>query len=382
MKRVLILQNIGKSYGGVWQVNRMLGEELIKNDYCVHIVSIRNNQNNLVLEHDKKLKIYTINEVDEWGTYTGSDIINEIKKCHITKSINMFFNRIKHDFSIKKDITKLHEYIHEYKPDYIITSHYELIKMIPNEYLNKTIHVQHSSVKSALEHKATKETFIKYKDKIKFIFLSKKGMEYAKRIGINNSLYIYNPVRFNSNKVSDVINNKKLITIARLSLEKNIEGMINIAKEIFKDKDFSDWTLEIYGSGDEYDNLLKLIDNHKQIKLMGMTKEPIEKLLTASINLNTSPYEGFCLSILEANECGVPTVSFNFGESASEEIIDKKTGEIAKSIDDYIKKLKHLMKDNDKLLELAKNCKEYNKNFDIKEIIKKWLDLFETIDKE
>ena len=382
MKKVLILQNNGKSYGGVWQVNKLIGEELIKNNYQVSIVSIRNNQNNLIIEHDERLKLYTINEKDDWGTYKGSQIIGEIKKLHFFNAIKMVVARIEYDIILLFDIKKLHKFIYEYNPNYIITSHYQLINMIPKKYLNITMHEQHSSLKNALEHKATKKAFYKYKDKIKFIFLTKQSVQYAKNEGINNCTYIYNAVRFNSNEVADVINNKKLITIARLSKDKDIMRMVSIAKEIFNDQKYSDWVLEIYGNGSEYENIKKAINNHKQIKLMGLTDNPKDKLLSASINLNTSPYEGFCLSILEANECGVPTITFNFGESVTEEILDGKTGIIATDYNDYVNKLKQLMDDNNKLQELANNCKEFNKNFQIDEIIKKWLLVFSEIDKQ
>ena len=80
MKKVMFLQTIGKNYGGVCQVNKLVGEELLKNDYNVSIVSFRNEQNNLTLEHDKNLKVVTINENDAWGTYYSQDIISAIKK--------------------------------------------------------------------------------------------------------------------------------------------------------------------------------------------------------------------------------------------------------------------------------------------------------------
>ena len=245
MKKVLILQNKGKTYGGVWQVNKLVGEELIKHGYDVSIVSIRNNQNDLIVEHDKKLKVFTINEVDAWYTYKGTEILEELKQFHISKTIKMIISRIKHDIDIKKDIKKLHNYIYEYNPNYIITSHYQLLDMIPKKYLNITINEQHSSFKDAINHKATKKTFDKYNGKIKYLWLTKKTMEDAKNYGLINNTYIYNAVRFKSNKVANITKNKKLITIARLSEQKRIDIMVDIAKEVFKDKRFKDWTLEI-----------------------------------------------------------------------------------------------------------------------------------------
>lgn len=381
MKKVLFIQLKGKSYGGVWQVNKIVGEELIKKGYTVSIVSLRENKNNISEECDPRLKLHTINKIDIWEeTYTGTEILNDIKKFHLISSIRKIITRTKHEFSIKKDTKKLHQYIYNFNPDYIITSHYQLIDMIPKELLNITIHEQHTSFKNSFEHKDTKRTFDKYNGQIKYLWLTKKTMEDAIKYGLKNNYYIYNAVRFKSTKIADVISNKKLITIARFSKEKRIDLMIKIVEDVFKDKEFSDWTFEIYGSGPDEEKIKKLIHNHKQIKIMGITYNPQLELLTSSINLNTSSFEGFCLSILEANECGVPTITFDFGESVYEEIINDKTGIIASDIEEYKKKLKELMKNEEKLTALSKSAKVFSKEFHIENIINKWISLFEDID--
>ena len=64
MKNVLFLQLLGKTYGGVWQVNKVIGGYLADNNYDVSIVSIRDNKRNIVLDYNKKIKIHTINPND------------------------------------------------------------------------------------------------------------------------------------------------------------------------------------------------------------------------------------------------------------------------------------------------------------------------------
>lgn len=381
-KKVLFLQIKGNSFGGVWNVNRLVGEELIKKNYEVHVVSIRNNQIDINLEYDPKMIVKTINEKDKWESYLLNDVLSMIKKIHYIKAIKMICSKIKYNIGLKKDAKKLHKYIYDNKPDYIITSHYQLLDMIPQKYLNKTIHEQHSSFKDIKDHRATIKTFKKYNNKITFLWLTKKSMESAQKIGLNNNNYIYNAVRFKSKEKANVVKNKKLITIARLSKEKRIDIMIDIVKNIFKDKKYKDWNLEIFGIGDAEEKLKQHINNHNQIKLMGITNNPQKEFLSSSINLNTSPSEGFSLSILEGNECGVPTIAFNFGESVEEEILDNKTGIIAKDINDYQEKLIELMDNSEKLTELSNNAKEFSKNFQIENIINNWIKLFGVIDNQ
>lgn len=381
MKKVLFLQIKGKSFGGVWNVNKLIGESLLEKGYIVGIVSIRNNQNDLVLEHNKDLIVETINEKDIWETFHLNDILKELKKLQIITVIKMLLSKIKYNIGMKKDIKKLHQYIYNYNPDYIITSHYQLLDMIPNEYLNRTIHEQHTSFADAISNKANAKAFDKYKNKVKFVWLTKKTMDNAIKKGYLNSTYIYNAVKFKSSKRANIIKNKKLITIARLSKDKSIDKMIDIVEDLFKDDRYKDWTLEIFGSGDQEEYLKEKTTNKKQIKFMGLTNDPKKEFLSSSINLNTSKYEGFSLSILEANECGIPTIAFNFGESTEEQIINGKTGIIVKNQEEYKDKLKELMNNPNLLEELSKNVKEYSNNFQIEKIIDKWIELFNELDK-
>ena len=67
----------------------------------------------------------------------------------------------------------------------------------------------------------------------------------------------------------------------------------------------------------------------------------------------------------------------NFGESTEEEIINGKTGIIAKDKQDYINKVKQIMIDKKQLTELSKNAKIFSKEFHIENIINKWIELFD-----
>ena len=370
--KILFLQNKGKSYGGVWQVNKMVGEALISDGYEVAVVSIRENHNDYVPEYNPKMHVETLNKVDEWETYSWSEIIKKFPKKDSVKMIKNRFHNIR---TMKLDKKKLASFIDEFKPDYIISSQYQLLDMIPKNYLSSTFNEQHMSFRDSWNHPATRKTFIKYKDKVTYIWLCKKTMEEAIKHGLDNSICLYNAVRFETKEIADVTKNKRIVTIARISSQKRIDKMVDMLEEIFKNKKYHDWTLEIWGDGDEYEKIKSLIKS-PQIKLMGRTNNPKDILLKSSINLNTSDYEGFALSILEANECGIPTITFDFGESTEEEVLDGKTGFIAKDREDYINKLEMLMNDNKLLKEMSKNCKVYNDNFKIQKIVKEWEKLF------
>lgn len=378
MKKVLFLQHKGSTFGGVWSVNKTLAEEFTKNGYDVTILSIRESFEKKYVP--KNVRTITINENDLWEVPAKKEIFCELKKLKLSQALNKYSSVRKRE----EDIKKLKQVILELNPDYIISSQYQTLEGIPEEYLKKTIHVHHSAFSFASSSKKTMSTLFKYNGKVIYCWLSKGTMKKANEVGLKNNIYISNPVRFITEKKASVTKNKKLITLTRLSEEKRLDLMINIVEDIFKEQKYSDWKLEIYGEGTEKDNLQNKISNKKQIKLMGRTDDATSSYLASSINLNTSKYEGFSMSILEAQECGVPTISFDFGESAKEQILNKKTGYIIEQ--DNIKNFKATLikvMDNSKILhDLSDSCKENSKNFHPNNIVLSWENVFKKIDKE
>lgn len=374
MKKVLFLQIKGKSKAGVWYVNKTVAEELIKNGYDVTILSIRNNPGDIVLEHDSRLKLHTINEKDLW----------EISRKHDIKSFKTLKIYLEEHKLLNEDYEKAKEYIRNLNPDYIIASHYQCLDFVPKEFYSSTLHEQHSSMKDVKYSKANLIQLKKYNNKIfGMIWLSKEIKKAAEKLGFVNNYCIYNPVRINNNKIANVESNKKLVCITRIeNTQKRINLMIKIANEVLDEN--SEWSFELYGDGVIDNESNKIIESNNKIKYMGHVEDIEKVLLGSSINLNTSKFEGFSLSILEAAMCGIPTISFNFGESVYDEILDSKNGYIIENddINKYIEKLKYLMNNPKDLKKMSIYSKEFAKQFSKEKIIKDWIDLFEKIDKK
>lgn len=375
MKKVLFLQIKGKSKAGVWFVNKTIGEELIKQGYDVTILSIRNNPGNVILEHNPKLKLHTVNEKDLWEISRKKDI----------HSFSLLKKYIIEHKKLKSDYEKARSFINELNPDYIIASHYQCLDFVPKKYYGKTVHEQHSSLKDVKANRTNYTTLMKYNKKIfGYIWLSKATKEEADNLKFYNNYCLYNPVRFNTKKRADVTKNKKLICITRIdNYQKRINMMIRIVDKILKNN--PKWTFELYGNGTFDDESLKILNGNPNMNYLGSTDNPMEILLSSSINLNTSFFEGFSLSILEASMCGVPTVSFNFGESVFEEIENNKFGYIIDDIKDentYILKLEDLMNDRKKLESFSKECKLFAKKYLVNNVVNDWINMFKEIDQK
>ncbi len=383
MKKLIILESQSNSLGGVWFFNKALGEALEKEDFQVDIVALRKVQDKNI-NIDTTLNLHTINPNKCWLLIRKKDVIEQIKNLHFLIAFSFLLGYFNEKKSLKEDLKKLQVYIKNHKPDYIIVSYYSLLYGIPKEYLKRTIIIQHSSLKNVLELKECPKVLKKYSKLVfKMIWLSKKTCEEANKFGFSNNFYMYNPVRFETSKIADVVKNKKLIAISRIENKvKRIDLMLEIVNNVLKD--FPDWTFEIYGVGEFSKYGESILKENKQINYMGETNNPEAVLLTASINLNTSKSEGFSLSILEAYMCGLPTVAFDFGESTNEEIINNETGYIIKNDNkkEYEKKLAFLMNNQEELLKMSQNSKKFVSNFTIEKITSEWLELFKKLDKD
>ena len=372
MKKILFIQNNGSTNGGVWSVNHSLALGFSKLKYKVAIAAIRDPFDK---EKSKDVETYVVNKDKTWNIPTRRDCLKLLLKFNVKG----FIKGLKENKLRKKDILKLKKYILQFDPDFIIASHYQVLDGIPEDYLRKTIHVHHNTFNLALQNESNMKTLYKYNNRVTYCWLSKASMNKAKRAGLNNCEFVYNPVKFETKKSADVVKNKKLITLTRLVPEKRISRMIEIVSDILKDKTLKGWSLDIYGTGILKDEIKSMVDKHDNINLYDPS-DAQKAYLTGSINLNTSAYEGFPMTILEANECGVPTVTLNYGESVYEQIKDYHNGFVALNEDDFKEKLIALMKAPKALKKFSKEAKKDNEIFHIKNVIKCWEELFRIVE--
>ena len=382
MKKVMFLQINSHSFGGIWEVNHTLGEEFIKRGYSVSMLAIRQNHPGVCEKVSSDFKINTINEITEWKVVHKKEVILSIKNgpvCFAKTFIRYFSDKRK----LKNDYMKMKKFISKEKPDFIIASHYQTLPGIPKDFLSRTIHVQHASFKFIDTDKANINTLKKYNNSLFcLMWLCNSIMNNAKKRGFLKNRYIYNPLRFEVETKADVCKNKKIVVVTRISAEKRLDLMINIVNSVFQDSRFKDWSFEIYGNGSFSAESKAIIDNSNQIFYKGITDNPKEILMNSSINLNTSLYEGFSLSIIEALACGLPIIAFNFGDAASEQIINGKTGYVIDDddIEKFTDTLKLVMSDMDELEKLSLNAFRFAHRFYVKEIADKWEELFKEIE--
>ena len=90
--KILFLQIKGKTYGGVWQVNKTVGEALIRDGIDVTILSIMENKNTYEPVFDKRMHVVTLDKESIWETYSWSEIISDLKHFRLNKAFKSIHN--------------------------------------------------------------------------------------------------------------------------------------------------------------------------------------------------------------------------------------------------------------------------------------------------
>jgi len=183
--------------------------------------------------------------------------------------------------------------------------------------------------------------------------------------GINLEKFYPSKKDINLLKELNIPNNCKIIlTVCRLSFEKNIETLIKAFKKISKENLF----LIIVGKGDQkryLEKLVKKLNLSKKVIFTGERKD-IERFYSiADLFVLPSTYEGFGLVYLEAMASGVPCIALkpdypNIIIGSSEVIDDGVTGLLADpySIDSLVEKMVRILSDDDLKIRLGKNARK------------------------
>jgi glycosyltransferase involved in cell wall biosynthesis len=142
----------------------------------------------------------------------------------------------------------------------------------------------------------------------------------------NKIKVIPNSLSFMTDIVSDCME-KQIISVGRLVYQKGFDMLITAAVKI---KEYApDWHINIFGSGEDKNDLLNMISNKNledYISIYEPTKDIIQEYLNSSIYVMSSRFEGLPMVLIEAQSCGLPIISFNCPQGPSEVIDDKVDG--------------------------------------------------------
>lgn len=196
----------------------------------------------------------------------------------------------------------------------------------------------------------------------------------------SNMTYVYNPLSFRSEQKSTCANHK-IIAVGSFTSVKGMDQLIK-AFALISSK-YLDWSVDIYGSGQEQRYLEELITKYNlrnRVSLFAPVANINEKLIGASIYAFPSRSDGFGLVITEAMECGLPTVAMDC-ECGPREIITKETGIIVpdKDINAFAEALEKLIIDEELRKSMGYNAAKEVKRFYSENIMPQWINLFDKL---
>lgn len=179
--------------------------------------------------------------------------------------------------------------------------------------------------------------------------------------------------------VHDGVRKNVFVIISRLHVHKRINlSILAFAKAL---KIHNDIFLEIYGCGDEEQNLkdlVKTLNCEENIKFMGHVLDVGKVFSSSAASINTSKSEGFCLSILESLSFGCPVISFDVKYGPSDLIRHAENGYLVdnNSIEGLVDCIEMVYKEN--ILMNRSQIKDSVSRFDLKNYLDNWVSLINS----
>ena len=198
------------------------------------------------------------------------------------------------------------------------------------------------------------------------------------------NVVIYNPAdnRLFETKNSYQTDSKKLISVGRLTYQKNYLLLVDIAERLLAQHD--DWVWHIYGDGEQREELEAHISERHlsgRVVLMGNVTDLYERYPQYAAIVMTSRYEGFPMVLIEAAAKGLPMVSFDISTGPKEIIDDHVNGFLVTKgdVDDMLKKLDMLLSDTKLRSDFSIEAKNKVAHFGVGNVTNKWCRLFSEL---
>lgn len=372
MKKIVILM-LHLGYGGVEKQTISMANRLC-DKYEVTIISFYKLSDTPAYDVNDKIKI-------KYLLKKGPNR-NEIKDCiqnhqvfklikEVLKAIKILYQKKK---LMKKEVISL-------KCDYVFSTRTEYAGLL-SKYCPKNI------VKITQEHNydTSKKYMTNVKNKIKnidyLIVMSNSQKELYKKWLTSNIkiVVIPNMISSVSTKISKC-NSKSIIAVGRLHPVKNFTSLIEAMKEINKiDKEV---VLHILGDGEEKTKLKSLVENYKLddvVVFHGMvTEDEVNKRLEdASLLVMTSEHECFPMVLIEAENKGVPLISYDIPAGPQCIIKNGYNGFLIEKNNPkkLANKIIKVLNDQEMLKSLSKNAKLDSKKYYPESVMRLWYKLF------
>lgn len=175
---------------------------------------------------------------------------------------------------------------------------------------------------------------------------------------------------------------KQIVVVSRYDeRQKRLSRVFKVWREL--QNELKDWRLVIVGFGrsEKYYNYLVSKYKLKNIDLVGM-QSPQGYYLESSIFLMTSDYEGWGMTITEAQQCGCVPVVLDTFSSLHDILQDGDNGYIAKDLAEMKKRILEVAGNSEKLVKMANQAIESSKRYEPAYVYEGYYDIFKELEKK
>ena len=215
------------------------------------------------------------------------------------------------------------------------------------------------------------------------VFQTKEAQEWFPKKLQRKSRVIFNAVDESFFKVERKDNCKNIVTLGRLSEQKNQKLLIQ-AFALIADK-YPEEKLLIYGKGElkeELNQLIAELNLSERVVLMGLTKCPQEVLREAKVFVLSSDYEGMPNALMEALAAGVPCVATDCPCGGPKTLINNGVNGFLVPVNDkkeMAKAISLLLSDSELRQKFSKNAKRMAEQYKTKIVLKEWEEYIKKI---
>lgn len=221
-----------------------------------------------------------------------------------------------------------------------------------------------------------------YKKLEALVVITKSDADFCDRTGIKAFL-ISHPKSFTFDGTVDYAH-KNILTIARLSYQKGLDLYLQLIASL--KHNMNGWMFTLVAKEDdikmaELEKMIAQYDVGSYINIQTPHSNVIDFYKQASIYLLTSRYEGLPLTLIEAQTCGLPCVSFDCKTGPSDIITQNVDGFIIPPfrITEMAEKLSMLMQSEELRERMGKDAQKASERYDEAPIIASWYQLIDHL---
>ena len=213
----------------------------------------------------------------------------------------------------------------------------------------------------------------------RFVVLTEEDRSYWG--ALPNIHVIPNPLPFTTDTPSDC-STHRVIAAGRYDFQKNFELLLHLWAKVAPD--FPDWHLDIFGDGKLRGELTALVEKlglSSSVTLERPTHQMQEVYRTSSVYVMTSRYEGLPMVLLEAQQMGLPIVSFACPCGPRDVITDGVDGFLVEVGDEerFLSSLKKLMTDEPMRRMMGGAARHASERYQVDVVMQQWQELFQGL---